>query len=111
MNLAEPSSKTDAKGKTDLLDAIFDLSFQKAITPLIIRWLYILGVVGCALLAGSWVLSAFNNGIMAGLISMVIAPVLFIVYVLVTRVGLEVVQAIFSIAESLKRIESNKRGF
>jgi hypothetical protein len=70
-----------------------------------------MGLVLCGLLVARWVLSAFaseDGGIMAGMVSLIFAPILFIIYGLITRVLLEVTLAIFSIAESLKNIERQK---
>lgn len=98
--------------KKDVLDALLDLSFRTAITPKIIRWLYIMGLVLCGLMAAKWVLAAFSlahgGGLMSGVVALFFAPILFIIYALITRVALEVVLAIFSIAESLKNIERRR---
>lgn len=94
--------------KKDLLDAVLDLSFRTAITPKIIRWLYILGLIGSALWTGRWVMGSFappNGGIMSGLVSLVFAPIIFLIGAVVTRVTLEIVQAVFGIAASLKNME------
>jgi hypothetical protein len=106
-----PISDARPEDKKDMLDALLDLSFRTAITPKIVRWLYIMGLVLSGLLAARWVLAAFSSpdgGIMAGMVSLVFAPILFIIYALITRVLLEVVLAIFSIADSLKSIERRK---
>lgn len=107
-----PASAAHPEEKKDMLDALLDLSFRTAITPKISRWLYIMGLVVSGLLAAKWVLTAFDGdkggGIMSGLVSLMFAPILFILYALVTRVILEVILAIFSIAESLKDIERRR---
>lgn len=98
--------------KKDMLDALLDLSFRTAITPKICRWLYIMGLVLSGILVAKWVLAAFaseDGGIMAGMVSLVFAPVLFVIYAVITRVTLEVILAIFSIADSLKRLERKDR--
>jgi hypothetical protein len=106
-------ARAEEKEKKDMLDALLDLSFRTAITPKIARWLYIMGLVVSGLLAAKWVLAAFSvgqgGGLFAGVMSLFFAPILFIIYALITRVFLEVVLAIFSIEESLKSIERGKR--
>lgn len=98
--------------KKDMLDALLDLSFRTAITPKIARWLYIMGLVASGLLAAKWVRESFSvgqgGGLFAGVMSLFFAPILFVIYALITRVLLEVVLAIFSIADSLKEIERRK---
>ncbi|HSI64193.1 MAG TPA: DUF4282 domain-containing protein [Candidatus Saccharimonadia bacterium] len=107
-----PISDARPEEKKDMLDALLDLSFRTAITPKIARWLYIMGLVLSGLLAMRWVLAAFavgqGGGIFSGIVALFFAPILFIIFALITRVLLEVVLAIFSIAESLKSIERRK---
>ena len=88
-----------------LLGSVFDLSFTNLITPKIIKWLYIIGIIAAGLFAGGWVLNAMRGSFFAGLLSLVFAPIVFVFYVLSTRVGLEVVLAVFQMAESMKNIE------
>ncbi len=90
--------------KKDLLDALLDLSFRTAITPKVIRWLYIIGLVASALFAARWALTAFStNGIFSGIVSLALAPIVFALYALVTRVFLEITVAIFRIADALTK--------
>lgn len=95
--------------KKDMLDFFLDLSFRTAITPKVIRWLYIMGLVLSAVLTARWVWHSFGSALMGGIVSLLFAPIIFILYALVTRVVLEVILAIFSIAESLKNIEKRPR--
>jgi hypothetical protein len=104
-------SEARPEEKKDMLDALLDLSFRTAITPKIARWLYIMGLVLCGILVAKWVLTAFaseDGGIWSGMVALVFAPILFVIYGVITRVVLEVILAIFSIAESLKNIERRK---
>ncbi len=97
-----------AEEKKDLLDFFLDLSFRTAITPKVIRWLYIMGLVLSAVFTARWVWYSFGSALMGGVVSLIFAPIIFVLSALVTRVVMEVLLAIFSIAESLKNIE--KRG-
>jgi hypothetical protein len=105
METQAETTPLESRGQASLMDAFFDLSFSKAITPTIIKWLYLFGALACALAVGSGVFTAFSIGFTAGLFAMLVAPVLFLFYILVMRVFLELMQAIFRIADSLKRIE------
>ncbi|QIF04434.1 DUF4282 domain-containing protein [Roseimicrobium sp. ORNL1] len=113
MDETPTTTEARAEEKKDMLDALLDLSFRTAITPKIARWLYIMGLVVSGLLAAKWVLAAFSvgqgGGLFAGVMSLFFAPVLFVIYALITRVFLEVVLAIFFIADTLKEIERGKR--
>ena len=94
---------TPASSPNALLDLFFDFSFTAPITPKVVRWLYIISIVAAGLVAVSTVITGFATSLLAGLISIFIAPILFVIYVLFARVTLEVVLAIFQIADSLKK--------
>lgn len=104
--LSKPQDPEDVSHESvGLLDALLDLSFKTAITPRIVRALYIVGLIAAALFAGRWALASFDRGIMGGLTSLLFAPVLFILYALLTRILLEVVVALFRILEHLRSID------
>jgi hypothetical protein len=86
-----------------MLDALLDFSFKTPITPKIMPALYIVGLVLSALAAFSTVFS--GKSIMGSLLALVFAPVVFVIYALITRVALELVQTIFKIAEHLKNLD------
>ena len=98
-----PTPPSRSQPAAALLDAVFDLSFTTPITPRIVKWLYIISIIASALVAVSSIIAGFSVGIMAGLLAMLVAPVLFVVYILAARVALEVVMAVFQIADSLKK--------
>jgi ABC-type methionine transport system permease subunit len=105
MDPIEPPPVTNKTPGLPLLDAVLDWSFATAITPRIVKWLYIISIVAAALIAFSKIVAGFALGIMTGLVSLFVAPVVFIAHVLAARVILEVAVAIFQIADSLKNIE------
>lgn len=104
--LSKPKDPLDESHESvGLLDALLDLSFKTAITPKIVQVLYIVGLIAAALFTGRWALDSFQRGIMGGMTSLLFAPVLFILYALLTRILLEVVVALFRILEHLKSID------
>jgi Domain of unknown function (DUF4282) len=104
----EPS-KTNPEQVKGIVASIFDLSFTDLITPKIIKWLYLMGIIAAGLFAGGWVLKALSGSFFIGMISLVCAPVVFVFYVLSTRMALELVMAIFQLAESMKKIEERMK--
>ncbi len=89
------------------LQALFDLSFSDFITKRIIKLLYVLGIV----LAGLMALVVLVAGLLqggAGFASFIIAPLLFILWVISLRVWLELVMVAFRIADNTDVIA--KRG-
>lgn len=87
------------------LATLFDFSFSSYVTPKLIRAIYVFVVVVSALAALVFVLGAFATNVFLGLVTLVIlAPLLFLFYVVVYRVFLEVVMAVFTIAENTTRL-------
>jgi hypothetical protein len=81
--------------------ALFDFSFTSYVTPTIIRVIFGLVIVVSALVALFVAIAAFTDNIVLGFFVLVIvAPLLFLVYVILYRVLLEVVMAVFTIAEN-----------
>jgi hypothetical protein len=70
-----------------------------------VRALYIIGLIAAGLFAGQWALESFDRGLMKGMTSLLFAPIIFVLYALVTRIFLEIVVAVFSILEHLKSID------
>lgn len=86
-----------------ILDLVLDFSFKRFVTPQLIRVLYALSLLAALLGALTWMFSGFRDGITNGLFTLVTGPVAFLIYVLTARVGMEVILAIFIIAEKSRR--------
>jgi hypothetical protein len=80
--------------------ALFDVSFTSFITTRIIKVLYIITLVVIGLFALGFVVAAFAKSVAGGLFTLIIgAPLVALLYVIYTRVILEVLIAIFRIME------------
>ena len=84
---------------------LFDLSFNEFITTKIIKVLYVIAIVGSAigaflLLGGMFATKTFG-GVLMGLI---LAPVAFILYVILARIWLETLIVLFRIAENTAKM-------
>ena len=78
--------------------ALFDVSFTSFITTRIIKVLYIITLVLIGLGALVFIGAAFADSVGAGLVTLVIiAPLVSLLYVIYTRVILEVLIAVFRI--------------
>ena len=86
-----------------LFSLLFDLSFKQFLTPRLIRLLYVLSLLAAVLSALAWMASGFREGVLQGLFTLVTGPVAFFLYLLGARVVMEVLLAIFRIAERLDR--------
>lgn len=84
-----------------VLDLVLDLSFKRFVTPRLVRMLYVLSLLAAVFYAGSYMFSGFKNGTFAGIFQMVTAPLAFLLYLIVARVTVELILAIFRIADHL----------
>jgi hypothetical protein len=83
------------------LASLFDPSFSSLITTKVIKVIYILSMILIALGALVLVVAAFSNSAGAGLFVLVIvAPFVSLLYLIYTRVLLEVIIALFRIMET-----------
>jgi len=82
-----------------LLDLVLDFSFKRFVTPRLIRILYALSLLAAVLATLTWMFSGFASSWYYGLFTLITGPVAFVLYVLMARVVMELVLAIFQIAE------------
>ena len=85
-----------------VMDLVLDFSFQHFVTPRLIRVLYALSLLAAVLATVTWMFSGFGSGLIHGLFTFVTGPVAFLIYILCARVVMEVILAIFQIAEKLR---------
>jgi len=86
-----------------VLDLVLDFSFKKFVTPHLIRILYALTLLAATLAAITWMFSGFAVSVFYGLFTLITGPVAFVLYVLTARVIMEVILAIFQIAEKVRK--------
>lgn len=89
--------------------SLFDFSFRRFITPSLIKVVYILAIVGAGLSAIFSILNGFKAGVVAGIIALVIAPIVFIATVCFARIGLETILNIFRIANYAAEVARSTR--
>lgn len=100
---AKPDSRPIWSELRAILDLVLDFSFKRFVTPQLIRVLYALSLLAALLGALTWMFSGFRDGITNGLFTLVTGPVAFVIYVLTARVGMELILAIFIIAEKNRK--------
>ncbi len=98
--MTQPARTSDAG-----LSALFDLSFTRFITIGIIKFVYILAILGLALGWVVLVVLGFNNGgFGGGVVAIVVATVADALNLLIVRMGLELVVVIFRIGQDADRL-------
>jgi len=92
------------------LGSLFNLSFTEFITTRVIKVLFILAIIFAAIAALVMIVSGFAGGVLSGIVLLIISPILFLVYVILARVWLELVIVIFRIAENTGRMADQNPG-
>lgn len=90
--------------QSSFFSKLFDMNFKEYVTPSIIQVVFLASIVVSGLVAvGVFIALASSGGL--GLIGgLILAPLIFIVYVIIARVGLEGITALFAIAENTATI-------
>jgi len=83
-----------------IINDLFDFRFQQMITPRIINILYLFLLTVGALAALSNIFGAFQFGAGTGLIAFLLAPIAWLIWAVVIRVGLEVFLSTIRIAQN-----------
>jgi len=76
-----------------VLDLVLDLSFKRFVTPHLVRMLYVLSLLAAFMYALSWLFYSWWG--------IIIAPAAFLLYLIVARVTVELILAVFRIAERI----------
>jgi hypothetical protein len=87
-------------------EALFDFSFSEFLTPKIIKVLYGIGLVLAAIGALVFIVAGFHRGVGAGIIFLILSPLVFLLYTLAVRIYLEILIVMFRIAGWVEQIAS-----
>ena len=90
--------------KKGFLGALFDFSFSEFITIKLIQVLFIIGIIFSAIVALIFIVSGFNISSGAGILFLILSPIIFVLYVILIRIWLEIIIVIFKIAENTKKL-------
>ena len=81
--------------------ALWDFTFTHFVTLNVVKVLYLVAVALVTVAAIGIVIVGFSNGILAGVLTLIAAPLFFIIAVLIARVFLELFVVLFRIADSV----------
>ena len=91
------------------LGLLFDLSFTEFVTTRVIKVLFVIGILFSALGTLAFVIAGFRSGGGAGLISLILSPLLFLLWVLLARIWCEIIIVVFRIAENTGRLAERSK--
>jgi hypothetical protein len=108
---AEPRWQAEARDiiPQGLVGRLTDLSFTSFVTPTLIKILYILLAIFAALFALAIFVSLATQGVGSLILGLIVAPLLFVLYIVLARVYMEILIVIFRIAEYTREIAQNSR--
>ena len=84
--------------------SLFDFSFTSFITIKLIKFIYILALVGVALSALGLLGMGFSNGFTTGIISLIAAPIYALLMTMLVRVWMEMIIVMFRISDDVNKI-------
>ncbi len=87
------------------LGTLYEFSFERFVTPSVMRILYTTGLVVALVGAFRFIGAGFDRGFFTGILSLLISPALFLLYSLLARVVVELVMVLFRIAEGVEVIK------
>ncbi|MCA1695048.1 MAG: DUF4282 domain-containing protein [Actinobacteria bacterium] len=105
----QPSSAAEAKG---LFASLYDFNFTSFIATKIIRFVYALLVIVYSIGA----VVAFIVGLASGkpasiLFSLIFIPILYLVYLIMTRIWMEILLVVFRMGEDIRHMRMTSGGF
>jgi hypothetical protein len=83
---------------------LFDVTFSEFLTIKIIKVIFIIGIIFCGLGA----LFFLFTGDMSFILRIIVAPIAFLLYVILLRIWLELVLVIFRIADNTDKLVEKK---
>ncbi len=91
------------------MESLFDFSFNKFLAPKIVGVLYGIGMFFAGLVSLSLLAVGFRGGILSGVGTLIVSPIVFLLYIVMIRVGLEGLIATIKVAESSQVIAQHTR--
>jgi hypothetical protein len=88
----------EAKG---MWEGLMDFSFRSYATPRMLKFLYALHLLVGLIAAVAWVVLAFQQAPVQGLVALLGALVGYFVWILYCRIALEVLAAVFRMADAI----------
>jgi uncharacterized membrane protein len=90
-------------------NALMDTRFDSLITPSLVRFVYVIAMVLIALGMLALVIAGFAESAGSGIVLLILAPLLGLFYLIVTRLWLELVVVLFKIRDAAEEVAANTR--
>jgi uncharacterized membrane protein YvbJ len=100
---------SSAPASRGFFGSLFDFSFSSFVTGKLIKVLYVLAIIVLAVAAVVLVVAAQSQPSPAPVVSIIVAPIAFLLYVILVRVQLEILIVIFRMSEHMAEIAQQGR--
>lgn len=104
-----PGEPTRRNAPGGFFEALMDTRFDHLITPSLIRFLYVVAIVVLALGALAVIIAGFAESAGTGIILLILAPLGALIYLIVTRLWLELIVVAFKIRDAVEEVAVNTR--
>ena len=91
------------------MEALMDTRFDSLITPKLIRFLYVVSIVLLILGTLFVVIAGFASDAGTGVLLLLLAPIIALIYLIVIRLYLELIVVAFKIRDAAEEIATNTR--
>ncbi|MDQ3724877.1 MAG: DUF4282 domain-containing protein [Actinomycetota bacterium] len=107
----ESSAQTSPEGlpRRGFFNALMDTRFNSLITPSLIRFVYILAMILIAIATLGMIIAGFAESPGTGILFLILAPLIGLLYLIVTRLWLELIVVIFKIRDAAEEVAVNTR--
>ena len=92
------------------MSSLMDTRFNNLITPSMVRFLYILMMVVIAIGLVVAIIAGFADSSGSGIAALIIGPIVALLYLIVSRVYLELIIVLFKIREASEQVAENTGG-
>lgn len=83
---------------------LFDINFKEFITKAVIKYLYLIAIIALAIGALLFLVASIAGGGWMAFLAIFLAPIGFVIYLLMIRIWLELVIVFFRIADNTDRM-------
>lgn len=87
--------------------SLFDIDFKSLVITRVIKVLYVLIIIVLGLGTLVLIASAFADSATTGVVALIFAPLVFLVYLIFARIYLEILIVVFRIYENTNRMVGN----
>jgi len=107
----ESSVQTSPEGvpQRGFFAALMDTRFDSLITPSLIRFLYVVAIVLLALGTLAVIIAGFAESAGSGVLLLIFAPLGALIYLIITRLWLELIVVAFKIRDAAEEVAVNTR--